>query len=118
MAAVMYRTISLWLTSITVLRIAAFAPKSVLHIRQESYFARTRLAVAPGLVDSKIQIKDTSSIKFDISLAIILAGYSFEAYNEPVLDTISCRPLICDISPDVSSIFGNSLCSNSSFSLS
>ena len=26
----------------------------------------------------------TAPVKFDISLAVILAGYSFEAYNEPV----------------------------------
>ena len=36
-----------------------------------------------SLADKKLSGNDTP-VKFDISLAVILAGYSFEAYNEPV----------------------------------
>ena len=84
----MRRIMSLWLISMTLLHTAAFAPKSVYHFRPELISRWPRLAVASDSVDSKSEIKVTSSIKFDISLAIILAGYSFEAYNEPV-----CEPL-------------------------
>ena len=31
-----------------------------------------------------------SDVKFDLSLAVILAGYSFEAYNEPVKHSDLC----------------------------
>lgn len=38
-----------------------------------------------------------SPVKFDLSLAVILAGYSFEAYNEPVreADSRHCKHLSC-----------------------
>lgn len=43
----------------------------------------------PSRVEERRQQQPTSApVKFDISLAVILAGYSFEAYNEPVSHTL------------------------------
>jgi hypothetical protein len=78
---------SLWLISITLLHAGAFSPKSAYQFRREIFSRRHPLAAAPSFTESKSEIKVTSSIKFDISLAIILAGYSFEAYNEPVCES-------------------------------
>jgi hypothetical protein len=75
---------SLWLISITLLHAGAFSPKPTYQFRREITSRWYPLAVTPSSTEIKSEIKVSSSIKFDISLAIILAGYSFEAYNEPV----------------------------------
>ena len=83
----MCRIMSLWLISMTLLHTGAFSPKAVYQFRREIISRWHPLAVAPSFIDSKSEIKVISSVKFDISLAIILAGYSFEAYNEPVCES-------------------------------
>ena len=41
------------------------------------------------------QLSISAVVKFDISLAVILAGYSFEAYNEPVQCNRCCCSMYC-----------------------
>jgi hypothetical protein len=51
------------------------ATRSILH--------DTKYAIEDSALQSALRSDRNGPVKFDISLAVILAGYSFEAYNEP-----------------------------------
>jgi hypothetical protein len=51
------------------------ATRSILH--------DTKYAIEDSPLQSTLRSDRNGPVKFDISLAVILAGYSFEAYNEP-----------------------------------
>ena len=52
--------------------------------------------LGPALAEKPRQhLSISAPAKFDISLAVILAGYSFEAYNEPVQCNRCCCSMYC-----------------------
>ena len=52
--------------------------------------------LGPALAEKPRQhLSISAPAKFDISLAVILAGYSFEAYNEPVQCNRCCCSMSC-----------------------
>jgi hypothetical protein len=73
---------------------------SVAHIRHKSPFdnllhssnseVENVPVTLPETDESQLWKPDSTPHDFDISLAVILAGYSFEAYNEPVRSSKLC----------------------------